>query len=155
MNSLAAFSVWFSLLRLIHRCESKPPLCKQGMFYEESVFAYFSCNLCVEQSHYTNCERCCGSSKLIMFCSKNVFPIHLISLELERTAKNYKFSLISQVSIFEEIVIALHFYIAVKWFKLLTLWMKSREMCTLLLHDNYCAAQCFSVTLTLRVYFSN
>lgn len=44
-----------------------------------------------------------------MFCSKNVIPIHLISLELERADKNCKFSLISQVSIFEEIVIALQF----------------------------------------------
>ena len=39
----------------------RPALCKDGKFYEESVFAYFNCSLCLEQSHYSNCNVCCSS----------------------------------------------------------------------------------------------
>lgn len=47
------------------RLSTPAPLCRDGKFYEDSVFDYLSCSHCLEQSHYSNCNVCC-SGKLFL-----------------------------------------------------------------------------------------
>ncbi|KAJ7362118.1 hypothetical protein OS493_013209 [Desmophyllum pertusum] len=67
--SLSAVVVFLSLIQIsdlrptpvASYVRTQPP-CKDGSFYVESVFAYFNCSICVEQSHYINCNVCCPAS---------------------------------------------------------------------------------------------
>lgn len=47
------------LLSLIGRSSQQPAPCKDGKFYEASVFDYINCSVCTEQPHYENCHTCC------------------------------------------------------------------------------------------------
>lgn len=51
-----------AVLSVFQGGDLRPALCKDGKFYEESVFAYFNCSLCLEQSHYSNCNVCCSTT---------------------------------------------------------------------------------------------
>ncbi|XP_078347863.1 uncharacterized protein LOC144632980 isoform X2 [Oculina patagonica] len=62
MNSLLRTLSLSAIIFLssIQRGDPRPPPCKDGnKFYEESVFDYFNCSICIEQSHYSNCDVCC------------------------------------------------------------------------------------------------
>lgn len=47
------------LLSLVDQSSQQPLPCKDGKFYESSVFDYFNCSVCIEQPHYENCDTCC------------------------------------------------------------------------------------------------
>ena len=49
------------LLSLVDQSSQQPLPCKDGKFYESSVFDYFNCSVCIEQPHYENCDTCCKS----------------------------------------------------------------------------------------------
>jgi len=60
LGSLGFFA--FVFLSFIQGGNLRPPLCKDGKFYEDSVFDYFNCSLCLEQPHYSNCNFCCSAT---------------------------------------------------------------------------------------------
>lgn len=64
-GSLGLFAVTFFLPFIQGRdlrLSTPAPLCKDGKFYEDSVFDYLSCSHCLEQSHYSNCNVCCSAT---------------------------------------------------------------------------------------------
>ena len=63
-------------LSVIERSSQLPLVCKEGKFYEDSVFDYFNCSLCIEQSHYANCDVCCTSK-----CNFDYYKILAFSLQ--------------------------------------------------------------------------
>ncbi|XP_068761446.1 uncharacterized protein [Montipora capricornis] len=62
MNSCSLFVAIVLLLHITKRGASSPIQCKEGKFFEASVFDYFNCSVCEGQAHFTNCKLCCGSA---------------------------------------------------------------------------------------------
>ncbi|XP_068760827.1 uncharacterized protein [Montipora capricornis] len=62
MNSCSLFAAIVLLLLITKSGVSSPIPCKEGKFFEDSVFDYIDCSVCEGQAHFTNCKLCCGSA---------------------------------------------------------------------------------------------
>ena len=61
---------------------TRPPLCKDGKFYEDSESNYLNCSLCEEKFHHSNCKVCCSSKFLAL-----IITTHLVSCAILRLFK--------------------------------------------------------------------
>ena len=81
------------LLSLIGRSSQQPAPCKDGKFYEASVFDYINCSVCTEQPHYENCHTCClskcHSDYLKAFSFSLLFPLRLSLIFNEKSPLHF------------------------------------------------------------------